>query len=268
MFSWRHQAPHPQPPSLGRCRPSRDGNRQPRPLEAEETRPPSRVHQAHTVPGSYYGARGSQPNVADLFAVSFWAKIYGTLTIGYDYYIVPYIPDRHGIPSERTGLISAHETPLSAPCSPPPEIWRLADVCCYCCCCILLQLLLLCCGYCPGYCFFSCCKLLRGCDENRAGDSRLVECKMCDGSGPFFLHTKQKKDKNCKSLIKNCKTIWGIPSDPLVSGRRNAIPCQIEPAQRRLMRREPPRSSAEIRDPDMLHDVLMAALLTPNPKVR
>ena len=37
--------------------------------------------------------------------------------------------------------------------------------------------------------------------------------------------------------LKNCKTIWGIPSDLLVSGRRNAIPRQIEPAQRHLMRR-------------------------------
>ena len=44
-------------------------------LEVEETRPPSRVHQAHTVPGSYHDARGSQPNVADLFTLSCWATI-------------------------------------------------------------------------------------------------------------------------------------------------------------------------------------------------
>ena len=84
MFPWWQQAPHPQPPSLGRCRPSRNGNRQPRPLEVEETRPPPRVDQAHTVPGSYHGARGSQPNVADVFTVSCWVKIYGTLNNGYD----------------------------------------------------------------------------------------------------------------------------------------------------------------------------------------
>ena len=71
----RDQAPHPQRPSLGGCRPSRDGNRQPQPLEGEETRPPSHVHQAHTVPGSYHGARGSKTNVADVFTVSCCAQI-------------------------------------------------------------------------------------------------------------------------------------------------------------------------------------------------
>ena len=40
--------------------------------------------------------------------------------------------------------------------------------------------------------------------------------------------------------------IWGAPSDLLVSERQNAIPCQIEATQRRLMRRALPRSSAEI----------------------
>ena len=38
------------------------------------------------------------------------------------YSIVPYIPGRQSIPSERTGPISVHETPLPAPCSPPQEI--------------------------------------------------------------------------------------------------------------------------------------------------
>ena len=74
MFSCSHQVPHSQPLSLGRCRPSRDGNRQPRPLKVEETRSPSRVYQAHTVPGSYRGGRGSQRNVAYLLPVSCWAK--------------------------------------------------------------------------------------------------------------------------------------------------------------------------------------------------
>ena len=52
---------------------------------------------------------------------------------------------------------------------------------------------------------------------------------------------------HCKSLSKKYReTTGGVPSDLLVSGRRNAILCQIEPAKRRLMRRAPPRSSAEI----------------------
>ena len=100
--------------------------------------------------------RNSQPNVTDVFRVSCWSRRLGTLTIGYDYCVVPYVPGRHGIPSERTGPTSAHDTSLSAPCSPPREIWRSADV--YCCRCILLQLLLLlCCGYCCGCCCFYCC---------------------------------------------------------------------------------------------------------------
>ena len=42
--------------------------------------------------------------------------------------------------------------------------------------------------------------------------------------------------------------MWGALSDLLVSGRRNAISCQMKPAKRRLiMRRAPPRSSAEIK---------------------
>ena len=40
-----------------------------------ETRPPSHINQAHTAPGSYHGARGSQRNIAYLFSVSFWVKM-------------------------------------------------------------------------------------------------------------------------------------------------------------------------------------------------
>ena len=71
---------------------------------------------------------------------------------------------------------------------------------------------------------------------------------MFEGSGPLFYKQNNEEQKIVK-VYKNiniCKTILGIPSDLLVSGRRNAIPCQIEPAQRRLMRRAPPRSSAQI----------------------
>ena len=91
------------------------------------------------------------------------------LTIGYDYCVVHYIPRRHGIPRERTGPISAHDTPLSAPCSPPREIWRSADV--YCCCCIFLLLLLLSCGYCCYNCCFYCCN----CCESVIKQSRRFE---------------------------------------------------------------------------------------------
>ena len=56
-------APSPATLSLLMPRSSPDGNWQPRPVEVEEIRPPSRVHQAHTVPGSFHGAQGSQPNV-------------------------------------------------------------------------------------------------------------------------------------------------------------------------------------------------------------
>ena len=50
---------------LGRRRPSRDGNRQPRPLGVE----------ALTVPGSYHGTRGRQQNVAEVVTASLCVKI-------------------------------------------------------------------------------------------------------------------------------------------------------------------------------------------------
>ena len=156
-------------------------------LEVEETRPPSRVHQAHTVPGRYYVARGCQPNVADLFSVSCWAKIYSTLTDVYDYCIAPYIPGRHG-QARKQGPFRR----TIHPCSPPREIWR-RQMCTAAAAAVLrllLRLLLL-----------LLLQLLRGCDENRAGDSRLGDSKMCEGSGAagHFLQTKQKRTKNCKS---------------------------------------------------------------------
>ena len=64
--------------------------------------------------------------------------------------------------------------------------------------------------------------------------------------GHFFANKTSKNKKLYNFYIKICKTIRDVPSDLLVSGRRNAIPCQIEPAKRRLMRRAPPQSSAEI----------------------
>ena len=60
----------------------------------------------------------------------------------------------------------------------------------------------------------------------------------------FLFWEKRKFSETVK--YQNLKTSWGIPSDLIVSGRRNAIPCQIEPAKRPLMRRAPPRSSAKI----------------------
>ena len=83
------------PLSADRCRSSRDENRQPRPIEVKETRPPSRVHQAHTVPGSYYGARGSQPNVADFI----FFLVENTGGVDHWIYLLPcsldYPPTRH-----------------------------------------------------------------------------------------------------------------------------------------------------------------------------
>ena len=74
---------------------------------------------------------------------------------------------------------------------------------------------------------------------------RLVECSKVAG---HFLTNKTTRTKIARvhQNSKSCKTFRGVPSDLLVSGRRNAIPCQIEPAQRRLIRRAPPRSLAEI----------------------
>ena len=68
-------------------------------------------------------------------------------------------------------------------------------------------------------------------------------------SGPFFTNktTKKKKMLNFIKILKIEEKIgYGVPSDLFVSGRRNAIPCQIEPARRRLTRRTPPRTSVEI----------------------
>ena len=83
-------------------------------------------------------------------------------------------------------------------------------------------------------------QLLRECDKTEQA------IRDWAGSGPFFYKTKMNT-KNVK-FIKNCKTISDVPSDLLVSGRQNAIPChgKKEPAQPRLVRRAPPRSSAEI----------------------
>ena len=81
-------------------------------------------------------------------------------------------------------------------------------------------------------------QLLRECDKTEQA------IRDWAGSGPFFYKTKMNT-KNVK-FIKNCKTISDVPSDLLVSGRQNAIPCQLEPTKRNLMRRAPPRSSAEI----------------------
>ena len=92
----------PSPATLSRPMPAELRRKSAAPtLEVEETRPPSRVHQAHTVPGSYHGALGSQPNVAGVFPASRWAKTIGTLTNAYDYCIVPHIPVRQGIPKAR-----------------------------------------------------------------------------------------------------------------------------------------------------------------------
>ena len=89
------------------------------------------------------------------------------MTIAYNHGIVPYIPGRYGIPSERTGPISAHDTSPSPALRPerlaldrcvlllyiPPAAVVLR---------LLLRLLLL-----------VLLQLLRGSDKNRAGDSRL-----------------------------------------------------------------------------------------------
>ena len=71
---------------------------------------------------------------------------------------------------------------------------------------------------------------------------------MFEGSGPLFYKQNDEEQKIVKVYqnIKICKTILDVPNDLLVSGRWKAIPCLIEPAQRRLTRRAPPRSSAEI----------------------
>ena len=101
---------------------------------------------------------------------------------------------------------------------------------------MLLLLLLLCCcwgWFSPGGCCYYCC---------------CAAAEVGWVAGHFFANktTKNKKLWKFMKNIKFWKTIWGVPSDLLVSGRRTAIPCQIEPVKRRLMRRAPPQSSAEI----------------------
>ena len=118
-----------------------------------------------------------------------WAKIYVTSTMGYDHCSVPYIPGRHGIPSERTGPVSAHDTSLFALCSPPRELWRSADVDCCCCCCILLQVLRLCCGCCCLYCY--------NCWEGVMKQRRRFEAGRV--AVAILLQTKQKRTRNCNN---------------------------------------------------------------------
>ena len=108
-----------------------------------------------------------------------------------------------------------------------------AVCCCYCCCCAATEV-----------------NVLRAVAATAAVLLllRLIECR---GYRATVLRTKQRRTKNCTKIkvhqkIKFCKTISGVPSDLVVSGRRNAIPCQIEPDHRRSMRRAPPQSSAEI----------------------
>ena len=58
---------------------------------------------------------------------------------------------------------------------------------------------------------------------------RLVEERA------IFFEQNSEDEKNVKVYqnIKIRKVIWGVPGDLLVSGKRNAIPCQIDPAKRR-----------------------------------
>ena len=79
--------------------------------------------------------------------------------------------------------------------------------------------------------------------EQAIRDGAII--KYARVAGHFFTN-ETKTNKKLSRFIRICKTIWSVPSHLLVSGRRNAIPCQMEPAQRRLMRRAPPRNSAEI----------------------
>ena len=171
-----HQAPHPQSPSVRRCRPSRDGHRQPRPLEVEETRPPLRVHQAHTVPGSYRCGRGSQRNVAYLLTVSCWAKYRGRETLDMSIFLLPILSADTAYQAREQGQFRH----MIHPCLHPVrrrEIYGarhmcIADAvyCSSCCCCaaVLLRLLL-------RLLLLLLLQLLRGCDQNREGVSRLGE---------------------------------------------------------------------------------------------
>ena len=165
-----HQAPYPQPSSLGRCRPHLDENCHLRPLQVEETWPQSRVHQAHTVPGNYRGGRGSQRNVAYLLTVSCWAKFRGR-------WLAPYIPGRTERDNRDHFWRVIHSCLHAARCR---EIYSARQM--YCCCCILLQLLLLCIAPAAAavvlrlllrLLLLPLLHLLGGCDKNRAGDSGL-----------------------------------------------------------------------------------------------
>ena len=104
-----------------------------------------------------------------------------------------------------------------------------AECCCYCCRCAAAAEV----------------NLVRGV----AATAAVLLLRLVEWRAMFLRTEHHRRTKHCKSLSKyqNLKTICcGVPSDLLVSGRRNAIPCQIEPAKRRLTRRSPPRSSAEI----------------------
>ena len=186
FFSWRHQAPHPQPPSLGRCRPTRDGNLQPRPLDVEETRPLSRAHQAHTVPGSCHGARRSQPNVAYLFTVYFWAKyrVRGLLEVCIVLFLI--FPADTSYQAREQAIFWRKIHPCLHPARRRERYsaWHM---------CVLLRLLLL-----------LLLPLPRGYDKIRAGDSRLG-----DGSRPFFF-TKQEMTINCKNVLSEFVKLFGV----------------------------------------------------------
>ena len=108
-------------------------------------------------------------------------------------------------------------------------------------------------------------QLLRGCDKNGAGDSRLGDYKMCEGSEPFFY----KRNKNEQKIVKVHQNL------------SNNLGCSKSPARFRGAKRNPllnrassatfnaPSTATELgRNPDMLHHVPMAALLATQPKVR
>ena len=186
FVSCSHQAPHPQTPSVGRCRPGRNGNRRPRPLKVEETRHASRIHQVPTVPGSYRGGLGSQRNVAYLLTVFCWVKYRGRYKL--DMIMVLLL-----LCSADTAYQSREQGPFLCmihPCLHPARRREVHGARRMCTAAILLPLLL------RLLLLLMLWQLLRGCDQNRQGDPRL------GGYAAISSQTKQKITQNCKRLSK------------------------------------------------------------------
>ena len=142
------QAPRaPSPATLSRPMPAKSRRKSAAPIPRSRGDPVLVGRsQAHTVPGSCHGARGNPSNVADSFTVFF----VGLKSRGpYDkifFRVVPFIPGRHDILSERTGIFPRTIDPCLHPAR-RRERHIARQMCITPNCKLLLLLLLLCCGY-------------------------------------------------------------------------------------------------------------------------